>query len=301
VIVVIGGANLDVRGRSTDALIAGTSNPGQITTSPGGVARNIAENLALLGNSVRLVAAVGRDRNGDDVLSATKAAGVDISLVRRTKETTGVYVALLDSDGELGMGISDMSATAALRKPDMKALASVVAKADLVVLDGNLKPGALGTALDVAADAGVPVVLDPASSAKAVVLGPLLSTRRPVFVLTPSGPELAALTGIRGDPAAAAARLHEDGVEHVWIHLGSHGSLLSGPKGVIELEHVPTTEVIDVTGAGDAMVAGFCHAHLKGESIKKAARFGLAAAALTVASTHTVVPDLDETRIRALL
>ena len=48
-IAVVGGVNIDVGGRSFAPLVAGDSNPGVIRTSLGGVGRNIAHNLALLG------------------------------------------------------------------------------------------------------------------------------------------------------------------------------------------------------------------------------------------------------------
>ena len=100
---------------------------------------------------------------------------------------------------------------------------------------------------------------------------------------------------------AVMKRLHDAGVEHVWIHLGVHGSLLSTPNGVFEIDAVVATEVVDVTGAGDAMLAGFCHGLLRGDSPKKSARFGMAAAALTVASAHTVVPELSDALVREQL
>ncbi|MEI8181049.1 PfkB family carbohydrate kinase, partial [Aestuariivirga sp.] len=63
-VIVIGGANVDIKGRSRGSFVAGTSNPGEVTVSAGGVGRNIAENLARLGISVSLVTALGQDANG---------------------------------------------------------------------------------------------------------------------------------------------------------------------------------------------------------------------------------------------
>ena len=102
---------------------------------------------------------------------------------------------------------------------------------------------------------------------------------------------------------AAAAKLHEQGVQHVWIRLGAQGSLLStqtaDPHGPHHPQHLHQltahpTEVQDVTGAGDAMLAAFAHALLAGHSPAIAASYGHAAAALTVQSPHTVRPDLTE-------
>ena len=111
--------------------------------------------------------------------------------------------------------------------------------------------------------------------------------------MTPNGDELAALGGSAGD-------LHDLGVELVWTRLGADGSRLSGPQGVVDIAPVVAPEVVDVTGAGDAMLAAFCHA-LLGATPAAAAAYGQAAAALTVASPHTVRPDLTDELARSLL
>ena len=57
----IGGANMDIHCKSDRQLIMRDSNPGSLQTSLGGVCRNICENLARLGESVRLITVVGYD------------------------------------------------------------------------------------------------------------------------------------------------------------------------------------------------------------------------------------------------
>jgi pseudouridine kinase len=103
----------------------------------------------------------------------------------------------------------------------------------------------------------------------------------------------------------AARRLHDVGVQNVWVRRGTKGSLLSslGERGrvtVVTLAAPPVTPV-DVTGAGDAMTAAFVHALMRGDGPVDAARFGQMAAALTVASPETVRPDLTPRLIDAEL
>lgn len=293
-IVVVGGANLDVKAHSTRVAVARTSNPGSVLRSAGGVGRNVAENLARLGTEVCLVAAVGADAAGEEVLAATAGAGVDVSRVARVEHPTGTYVAVLDADGELVVAVADMKATEALAPSDVDAAADVLGAAGLVVLDGNLRTDTLGRALEVCAAAGSRVVLDPVSVPKAAALAGLLSSRTPLLTITPNADELAALGGSADD-------LHGRGVQLVWTRLGAAGSRLSGPGGVVDVAPVPAPEVVDVTGAGDAMLAAFCHALLAGSSPAEAAAYGQAAAALTVASPHTVRPDLTDELVRSLL
>lgn len=302
--VVVGGANMDIKAWSTLPLVPATSNPGTTVVAPGGVGRNVAENLARLGTPVHLVAVVGSDLLGDQLVAATAAAGVHVEQVTRGVHPTGTYTALLDADGELLVAVSDMAATDALAPADVDAAADLIAGAALVVLDGNLAPATIGCALDLAAASGIRVVLEPVSVPKAVRLADQLRPGRRVYAATPNVDELAALTGRAtgtDDQVSDAVRaLHDAGVELVWVRLGDRGSLLSGP-GVLEaLPAAAAATVRDVTGAGDAMLAAFCHAVLGGAAPVDAAAYGHAAAALTVASPHTVRPDLTDQLVESV-
>ena len=88
-VVLIGGANVDIKGRARGPYVAGTSNPGEVTVSAGGVGRNIAENLARLGISVALVTALGDDANGLLLRQACEAAGIDLSMAIKAAAPTG--------------------------------------------------------------------------------------------------------------------------------------------------------------------------------------------------------------------
>ncbi len=307
-VVVVGGANMDVKAHSARAAVPATSNPGTATMAAGGVGRNVAENLARLGTRTHLVAAIGSDGLGDQVLAATSGAGVHVEHVRRSARSTGTYTAVLDADGELVVAVADMAATDELAPEQVDAARDLVATAELVVLDGNLGTATLGFALDLANAAATRVVLEPVSVPKAAALAPLVTPERPLHAVTPNRDELGALTGLptrtARQVARAAAALHDRGVELVWVRLGPAGSLLSAPGGTTELAAVPASAVggvVDVTGAGDAMLAAFCHALLGGARPAEAAAYGHAAAALTVASPYTVRPDLTDRLVRSLL
>lgn len=298
--VVIGGANVDLKARSTAPVTAETSNPGQSSMAPGGVARNIAENIARLGDRVYLISVVGRDPMGDNLLDHTAAAGVRIEHVTRTDRSTGTYTAVLDADGELIVAIADMDATAELGPEQLHAARDLIATAGVLVLDGNLRLDAFNYALDLAA--GVRTVFEPVSVPKASALKDAIDAR--IYAVTPNRDELAALTDLptRTDQEvrAAAIAMHARGVELVWVRLGERGSMISTTDHTIEIPAVATT-VEDVTGAGDSMLGAFCHVLLEGGSPEEAARFGHAAAALTIASPHTVRPDLTPRLVRAAL
>lgn len=304
-VVVIGGANMDIKARSAAKATPQTSNPGFGSMAPGGVGRNIADNLARLGTRTHLVTAIGRDAIGDSLLAQTSAAGVRLEFVHRTDRPTGTYVAMLDADGELLVAVADMAATADLGPEQINAARDVIASSGLVILDGNLSAASLTHALDLAHSAGVRVILEPVSVPKARIIADSMPADWPFFAVTPNRDELGALTGmpVKTDRQVglAAGELHRRGVEIVWIRLGERGSILSRESG--ETTSIPAleTRVEDVTGAGDAMLAAFAHALLEGLDPVEAAQYGHAAAALTIASTHTVRPDLTARLMQATL
>ncbi|WP_404384731.1 winged helix-turn-helix transcriptional regulator [Knoellia locipacati] len=320
-VVVVGGAVMDVKARSTARLDRATSNPGEVATNPGGVGRNIAENLARLGTSTQLVAAVGTDSFGEELLTHTRSAGVSLDHVVVGPRPTGTYLAVLDHEGDLAVAVSDMSATDALTVADVEPARALVQHCDLLVVDGNIPLVVASWLADVATTAGVPVVVEPVSVVKARRLRPLFVPTRPVLAVTPNIAELAALVDREvADtvPAIsrAAAELHALGVRHVWVRRGARGSLLSSaaePGGAgaggaggtarpaVTTDTTISTDVVDVTGAGDSMTAGFVHALLRDDDAVAAAAFGQATAALTTESVHTVRPDLTHALVTGRL
>lgn len=290
-VVVVGGTNMDVVSRTSAPLVPATSNPGHTRISPGGVGRNVAACLGLLGAPVRLVSAVGDDAFGDEALRVTAACGADVSAVRRAPGATGTYTAVLDDRGELVAAVSDMAIVDELQLETVH-----LTDAALVVLDGNLARSQAARVVAAAADAGVPLAFEPVSVAKAARLAGLVHD---LFLVTPNSDELAALTGRpAGDWRSSVADLHDRGVQHVWVRQGASGSwMCSRGEEPTHLAAVAAT-VVDVTGAGDAMLAAWVAAWLGGADPVTAARLGHRAAAATIGSPHTVRPDLADVLAR---
>lgn len=301
-VVVIGGANMDLHAQATTDLVPGSSNPGSSQLSPGGVGRNVAEVIARLGTACHLVSAVGDDPLGVELVAHTAEAGVDVSHVRQRPVQTGTYAAILSPTGDLVVAVADMAATDLISPLAVEAAAALIRDASLLVVDGNLVPATVERALALARGSAVPVVLDPVSVPKSERLRPVLGGG--IDLVTPNRAELAALTGLptrtEKQVEAAAEVLLERGVASVWVRLGRDGSLLAGAGGRSRIPSAPV-EAIDVTGAGDAMLGAFCHAVLRGDSRLEAARYGHAAAALTVTSRSTVRTDLSDELVRSML
>jgi pseudouridine kinase len=297
---VIGGANIDHKSQTLVPAIMGTSNPGRDRTSAGGVGRNVAENLARMSVSTTLMTSVGNDPAGDRLLSEARSAGVDLRHSTRSEKPTDSYTAILDEHGELIIAVSAMESVDALTVEFVEQRRDVIAGAQVLVLDCNVPVETLLRAAELARDAHVPIILDPVSVSKARRARSILANGLPVHTLTPNLDELRELTGVEGSTAvdlrAASARLHSLGVQNVWISLGAAGSSLSSMIGSVQrsthLSACPTV-IVDVTGAGDAMLAGYVAGLLGLSDPIGAATYGHAAAAITVESLQTVNPSID--------
>jgi pseudouridine kinase len=283
-IIVIGGANLDIKAKSLEVNHFGTSNPGTISTSPGGVGRNIAHNLARLGAKVGLIAAIGTDPQGEAVLEATRAAGVDVSRIRALAPATGTYIAVLNPNGELVTAMSDMRA-AEMVTPDFVMQFEIdILAATFVVADCNLP---LKTLEIIASVARNKLFIEPVSVPKSAKLTALLKQGE-IFMASPNLDQIESLTGSR-DIFEGCAKLHKMGLSHVVAHAGSEGAFISNGD---DIEHVPTQpagSIIDVTGAGDAAVAGLVFGLLQGDDLMTSAAFGQTLAGRVIASPRSTL------------
>jgi sugar/nucleoside kinase (ribokinase family) len=298
-VVCIGGANMDIKCRIGGRTVMGSSNPGASVLAPGGVARNIAHNLARLGVGAALVSVVGRDDFGTQLLAATAAAGVDTRGVMRAAGATGSYHATLDARGDLILGVAAMGILERLTPRRLAAGRARLAGADLILADSNLPLETLDWLLGFAAGRGRRLAIETVSVPKGGRLKTLLAAGRPLFALFCNRAEAAALTGCT-DLRAAARRLHERGVRHVGVGLGRRGMFVSDGGSARIVPALPA-RVVDVTGAGDAAVAGTLYGLLRGKDLATAAEYGQAAAALTLASDRSVSPMLGERAIRRCL
>jgi pseudouridine kinase len=283
-IIVIGGANLDIKAKSLTVNHFGTSNPSTITTSPGGVGRNIAHNLARLGAHVGLITVIGNDHQGQVVLDATRAAGVHVQHISHVAPATGTYIAVLNPDGELVTAMSDMRAADEISVDLVRASADAIKAATFVVADCNLPLATLHAIAEMCRDR---LFIEPVSVPKSAKLKALLQSG-PIFMASPNLDQIESLTGSR-DIFEGCAALHKMGLQHVIAHAGQEGAFISNGE---DIEHVPTQPagpIIDVTGAGDAAVAGLIFALSKGEDLFTAASFGQTLSGRVIASAKSTL------------
>jgi pseudouridine kinase len=283
-IIVIGGANLDIKAKSLDINHFGTSNPGRISTSPGGVGRNISHNLARLGASVSLITVIGNDHQGKVVLEATKAAGVDVARISQNAPASGTYIAILNPDGELVTAMNDMRAADEISPALVLTHADAIMAATFVVADCNLPLATLQVIAEMARDK---LFVEPVSVPKSAKLKTLLQSG-PVFMASPNLDQIESLTGTR-DIVSGCAALHKMGLQHIVAHAGQEGAFFSNGDDIEHVPIQPAGSIIDVTGAGDAAVAGLVFALLQGDDVLTAATFGQTLAGRVIASAQSTL------------
>ena len=294
--VVVGGVNMDIGGRSHAPLVAADSNPGTVTMSLGGVGRNIAHNLSLLGTDVRLLTAYGDDLNGERVAASCSELGID--LIRALKVAggaTSTYLYLTDDRGEMALAVSDMEICKKITPAYLAGQLPLMQNAQVVAADANLTGEALTF---LAENCTAPLFVDPVSTAKAEKLRPILPK---IHTLKPNRLEAELLSGVPIQTAAdvekAAGVLLEKGVHRLFISLGGEGVYAAMGDQRLLLPNLPG-RMVNTTGCGDAFMAALVWAYLEGMDLRATALAGLAAGAIAMESEQTINPELSPMLLR---
>lgn len=293
-IMCIGAANLDRKLRSIGQVQMGTSNPARQHESFGGVARNIAENLARLGTPVGLVTAVGDDASGAALMAQAEAVGIDTrASLRLAGSGSGTYTAVLDQHGDMLLALADMALYDQLTPDALARTQQQRAGAALTVADLNLPLATLQALLDDAVRFDVPLIVVAVSQPKMDRLPADLAGLR-LLILNEGELETRAGHPVDTDAALAkaCAAIQAQGAKDVIVTRGARGVSHTTPDGIAHLDALGAT-VVDVTGAGDAFAAAVSWTLYQGsDDLDLACRRGLAMSAMTVACAQTVSPSL---------
>lgn len=299
-VTVVGGMNMDIGGRPYKKLVAKDSNPGAVRMSPGGVGRNIAHNMSLLGLDVRLVTAFGDDVYAQKLAAVCGELGIDISQSPVIPGGhTSTYLFVNDESGDMQLAVSDMDIYDHLTPQVLQSRRQLLDGSQVVVLDTNLPAE---TVAWVAENCRAPIFADPVSTAKAEKLRPVLGR---LHTLKPNRIEAELLSGVAiSDDASlrrAADALLETGLHRVFISLGADGVFAADRSG--QVLHLPAPEgnIVSTTGCGDSFMAALAWAYLQGSDLERSARAGLSASTITMASADTINPAMSEEALLAHL
>jgi pseudouridine kinase len=292
-ILVIGGANLDITGSCFARLIPGDSNPGIIKNSPGGVGRNIAENLQKLGIETTLLSIIGRDFGGNLILNHCKNAGINTSaFFEHETLSTGTNLAINNQIGSLVAAISDMSVIDTLTPCLLEQRQSYFNSNDELVLEANLSAETIEWICKTNADKKIHA--DAVSATKAVRLKTVLPH---IHTLKVNRQEASAILGKNGDDDFLAKSLFDQGVKRVLLSKGPQGCSLYSKEAIEETSAIKGENISD-TGAGDALLAGFIASQYILKTQKDQLQFAAACATFALGSEEAVNPMLSCEQIK---
>lgn len=278
-ILVIGSSNTDMTVRSATLPKPGeTVLGGDFRMGPGGKGANQAVAARLLGGEVTFVCKLGRDMFGEGASKHYESCGLDTSKILWSDKPSGVALITVDSKAENSIVVAS-GANADMTVSDIDSVADIIKSSGILLLQLEIPMDAVVHAAEIAYNAGVQVVLNPAPAA--ALPAELLKC---VSILIPNETEASAISGIDINnfetAAAAAERLKGMGVREVIITMGSRGSVVCDG----DCTFVPAVKVnaVDTTAAGDTFCGGVCVALSEGKDLLEAVKFATAAASIAV-------------------
>ena len=296
-VTVVGGVNMDIGGWPSEVPVDRDSNPGAVRMSLGGVGRNIAHNMSLLGLDVRMVTAFGDDLYAQKIAASCGELGIDISQSPVIPEGhTSTYLFINDEKGDMLLAVSDMDIYRHLTPQLLSQRQKLLSGSQVLVIDTNIPAESIAY---LAENCPVPIFADPVSTAKAVKLQPVLGR---LHTLKPNRIEAELLSGV---PITDEASLHraadvllETGLRRVLISLGGDGIFAADHR---ERFHVPCYpgSMVNTTGCGDAAMAAVAWAYLEGTDLLGTARAALAAGAVAMESGETINPAMSADALKA--
>ena len=277
-VICLGAANIDVRCALDNDATDGTSNPATISQNIGGAALNTARILAANGCDTQFIGLVGEDEGAQQVANALNEANVKNGLIHIAGSSTGKYISLLEPNGSLKIACNDMKIHQEFSIDRLDKQFSNMDRANVSALfcDANIPEQVLSHAFQ----------LTPGAFKCATTVSPAKTHRLNasldlIDVLFTNKAEAAALLGLNendADTELLAKKLANTPVKSGVISDGNN-PLYYWHKGSIHtLEIPPVSEIVDVTGAGDALAAGTIAALTRGESFSNAVCAGITSA-----------------------
>lgn len=285
-ITVIGGANIDIAGIPFGNLKENDSNPGLITFSLGGVGRNIAENLGRLNQNVEFITVLGDDIYGEEIRKNSKNCGISLKhSITAEKESTSTYLFVLDEKKEMKVAISAMNIYDKIDKNYIKKKKKVLENATICVVDTNIP---IETLEYIAKEIKTPVYVDCVSTIKAEKIKKFIGD---FYGVKANKFEAETISGIEiknyDDLEKVGDFFLKKGVKELYISLGEEGVFFCNESIKKKINGIKT-KVGNVTGAGDAFMAGIGYSKMERLEEIESCKNGIAAATIAVESLKTI-------------
>ena len=254
-VICIGAAFVDELFHMQEEMIMGSTVPASVSKTAGGVSRNIAHQLALLGVNVQLISVFGNDSDGDWLKQTCTNANVKLDASITKEGLSGKYTAILNLDASLFTGFLTNAATNLITPQHLEKHKALLQTASYLLADANVSVDAGEWLLAFTNETGIPLILEPVSVPPARKFKDVNLSG--LHLITPNEDELPVLCSEKAlFTQHQIEELINKGVENVWLHNGKLGSAIYNKERSITL-HAPEIEIVDCTGAGDGSLSGF--------------------------------------------
>jgi pseudouridine kinase len=256
-VICIGAALVDELYAANHPMLLATTNEATVHRSAGGVSRNIAHQLALLGLPVQLISVFGNDAEGDWLKTISGYVNIKLDASITNDALTGKYTGILNYDGSLFTALITHSALHLITPAHLQKNETLLLTAAFIVADANISKEAVEWLANFCFANSIPFIIEPVSVPPAQKFSKM--QLQGVYMLTPNEDELPALCSDNHYTTTQqqAQELLERGVQKVWLHNGAAGSILFTKEKTIKLKAPNVDVVVDCTGAGDGSLSGY--------------------------------------------
>lgn len=298
-VCVVGAANIDIMGRPYSDLKEYDSNPGKISTSLGGVGRNIAENLGRMGVKVELISVLGKDSYAKDIEENCGKFNIGIGYSEiLDNENTSTYLSINNEDGEMQVAISDMEIYENMTPDFLSRRLNIINNSKVCIVDTNIPSSSLKYLMD---KVEVPIFLDTVSTKKTEKFKDFIHN---IYAIKPNIYEAEILSGIpinsHDDYKKATDIILNKGIKEIYMTLGDKGVYYTDGNTSGKLS-IKTEKIVNTTGAGDSFIAGVVWAYFHNMDIIWRTKAGLAASYITINSPTTVSEDISEIKLNQII
>ena len=298
--VVVGVVFLDIKGFPFFKYDAVGTNLGNVLMTHGGVARNVAENMANLGAEVEFVTMLDDDSLGREARLRLRGAGVKLTHAVSTPDKgMGMWLAVFNEKGDLAGSVSHMPDASPIERLFDEKGEEIIRSCRGVALEIDLSEKVSERVFELAERFDKPVY--------AIVANMSVILRRPDFMARTAcvilneieagrlfGREIRALSPeemLEAISEAAPAM----GIRSIVVTMGARGAVyLDAENGLRGVCPAVPCRVVDTTGAGDAFFSAVVESLARGMRLDDAVTCGARLASMTVSTSESTCPHVDE-------
>ena len=286
-ILIIGASNIDYFGMVKDNLVMNDSNKGIIRISFGGVGRNVCENLARLGVDITFITVIGNDEMGRVLLNQLNELKVTV-IVPNDIQSSSSYMAIHDNTGDMVLAINDMDNFKKINIDFIEKNYNIIDAYDYIVCDGNVSLEAIDYIFKTFKNKKI--LVDGISTTKVMKF---INHLNEIYLLKCNIYEAQALIKKPKVEAELLSELLSLGCKRVVVTNGVKDIYYSDGVQIYSTPVTPAKDIINATGAGDAMFSGIVFQLLNEASVQEGVEFGKRLATLTLSSIRSVSEEVS--------